>query len=82
SMFEPIHGSAPDIAGKGIASPIATILATAMLLDHLGEQQAAERIEKAVSRSITSGIIPTLDASSGVPTSKQGDIIAEAVRAS
>jgi len=49
-LFEPVHGSAPDIAGKGIASPLATILAAAMLLDHLGEPVQAERVRTAVMR--------------------------------
>ena len=48
SMFEPIHGSAPDIAGKGIANPSATILSTALLLQHFGYDEAAARIERAV----------------------------------
>jgi 3-isopropylmalate dehydrogenase len=47
SMFEPVHGSAPDIAGKGIANPLAAILSGAMMLDHLGETEAAGRIRKA-----------------------------------
>ena len=50
SMFEPVHGSAPDIAGKGIANPIAAILSVAMMLDHLGAPAAAERIRRAVAR--------------------------------
>ena len=50
SMFEPVHGSAPDIAGKGIANPIAAILSVAMMLDHLGQHRAAERIRAAVQR--------------------------------
>lgn len=52
SMFEPIHGSAPDIAGQGIANPTAAILSAAMLLRHLGLDEAAERIEKAVEVDI------------------------------
>jgi tartrate dehydrogenase/decarboxylase/D-malate dehydrogenase len=44
SMFEPVHGSAPDIAGDGIANPIATVLSSAMLFDHLGESTAADRL--------------------------------------
>ena len=52
SMFEPIHGSAPDIAGKGIANPTAAILSAAMLLDHLGFDQEADRINKAVEDDI------------------------------
>ena len=52
SMFEPIHGSAPDIAGRGIANPTAAILSAAMLLDHLGFDQEADRINKAVEDDI------------------------------
>ncbi|MDR1851225.1 MAG: 3-isopropylmalate dehydrogenase [Propionibacteriaceae bacterium] len=52
SMFEPVHGSAPDIAGKHIADPRATILSMAMLLDHLGRPEDAKRIEKAVDDDI------------------------------
>ncbi|WP_067461493.1 3-isopropylmalate dehydrogenase [Actinomadura macra] len=49
SMFEPVHGSAPDIAGQGKADPTATILSVAMLLDHVGAGEAARRVERAVS---------------------------------
>jgi 3-isopropylmalate dehydrogenase len=49
SMFEPVHGSAPDIAGKGIADPTAAILSAALMLDHLGLPDAAQRIENAVA---------------------------------
>ncbi|MFC3995173.1 3-isopropylmalate dehydrogenase [Nocardiopsis sediminis] len=49
SMFEPVHGSAPDIAGQGVADPTATILSSALLLDHLGLPDAARRIERAVA---------------------------------
>jgi len=52
SMFEPVHGSAPDIAGKGIADPTATILSVAMLLDHLGLAAAAREIEAAVAADL------------------------------
>jgi isocitrate/isopropylmalate dehydrogenase len=48
AYFEPIHGSAPDIAGKGIANPVSQIRAAAMMLDYLSETEAAEMIEKAV----------------------------------
>jgi 3-isopropylmalate dehydrogenase len=49
SMFEPVHGSAPDIAGQGIADPTATVLSVAMMLDHLGYADAAARVERAVA---------------------------------
>ena len=55
-LYEPIHGSAPDIAGKGIANPIGTILSTAMLLRHSLKLEAeAAAIEKAVEETITNG---------------------------
>ncbi|MCX7961115.1 MAG: 3-isopropylmalate dehydrogenase [Burkholderiales bacterium] len=55
-LYEPIHGSAPDIAGKGVANPLATILSAAMMLRYsLGQPQAAERIERAVERALADG---------------------------
>ncbi len=52
SMFEPVHGSAPDIAGKGIADPTATVLSVALLLDHLGFAEQAERVNAAVAADV------------------------------
>jgi 3-isopropylmalate dehydrogenase len=52
SMFEPVHGSAPDIAGKGIADPTAAIMSVAMMLDHLGEVAAAAKVEAAVGEDL------------------------------
>jgi 3-isopropylmalate dehydrogenase len=52
SMFEPVHGSAPDIAGKGLADPAAAILSAALLLEHLGEADAARRVEAAVAAEV------------------------------
>ncbi|MFP5220519.1 MAG: isocitrate/isopropylmalate family dehydrogenase, partial [Actinomycetes bacterium] len=54
SMFEPVHGSAPDIAGKGIADPTATVLSVALLLEHLGHDDAARRVEAAVAADVAS----------------------------
>ena len=55
-LYEPIHGSAPDIAGKGVANPLATILSTAMMLRYsLGNEQAASRVERAVQRVLREG---------------------------
>jgi 3-isopropylmalate dehydrogenase len=51
-MFEPVHGSAPDIAGKGLADPTATVLSVAMLLAHLGQADAARRVEDAVAADL------------------------------
>ncbi len=72
SMFEPVHGSAPDIAGQGKADPTATVLSVAMMLDHLGEHDTATRVEAAVAADLASR--------SGVrATSQVGDALAAAV---
>ncbi len=76
SMFEPIHGSAPDIAGKGIANPIATIWAGQMLLDHLGEQTAAAKIMAAIENICREGKIKTRDMGGSNTTYEMGDAIA------
>ena len=55
AIFEPVHGSAPDIAGKGIANPLAAILASAMMLDHLGEPFQAGRLRRAVNAVLVQG---------------------------
>jgi 3-isopropylmalate dehydrogenase len=49
SMFEPVHGSAPDIAGTGVADPTAAVMSVALLLSHLGHDAAAARVDKAVA---------------------------------
>src|SRR5437764_14339182 len=54
SMFEPVHGSAPDISGPGIADPTATVLSVALLLDHLGQRESARRIEASVAFDLAS----------------------------
>lgn len=55
ALFEPVHGSAPDIAGKGIANPTATILSAAMMLEYLGEKEAAKRVDDAVNEVLSNG---------------------------
>ena len=56
-LYEPIHGTAPDIAGKGLANPLATILSAAMMLRYsLGQSEAAERVERAVTKVLQSGL--------------------------
>ncbi len=55
AIFEPVHGSAPDIAGRKVANPTATFLTAAMLLEHLGERSTAQRIEDAVDEALASG---------------------------
>jgi len=61
SMFEPVHGSAPDIAGKGVVNPLATILSGAMMLDHLGLAEAARDVESAVAAVLAEGRVRTPD---------------------
>lgn len=74
SMFEPVHGSAPDIAGQGIADPTAAILSVALMLDHLGEGAGAERIRTAVHSDLT-------ERGTGARTTAEvGDAIAARVR--
>lgn len=58
SMFEPIHGSAPDIAGKGISNPVGMFWSVALMLEHLGEQEAADDIMKAVDTALEQGNLP------------------------
>lgn len=75
SMFEPIHGSAPKHAGKGVACPIATISAVQMMLDYLEVDTAAARVDKALSAALTSGEIRSLSTSSGMKTSEYTDVV-------
>lgn len=81
SMFEPVHGSAPDIAGKGIANPVAQIWSGAMMLDHLGEQQAARAIEQACERVLEKSDIRTRDIAGQATTREMGEAIAREVSA-
>jgi tartrate dehydrogenase/decarboxylase / D-malate dehydrogenase len=57
SMFESVHGSAPDIAGKGVANPIGTIGSAALMLDHLGLKEEATRLNKAIEETTRQGIL-------------------------
>ncbi|GAA1710160.1 3-isopropylmalate dehydrogenase [Brachybacterium phenoliresistens] len=75
SMFEPVHGSAPDIAGQGLADPTATVLSVALLLDHLGHAEAAGRVRAAVDADLA--VRADLGARS---TSEVGDALVAAVR--
>ncbi len=79
SMFEPTHGSAPDIAGQGIANPMAQILTGAMMLRHLGEDGAADDVEKAVEDTLRVGEVLTPDLGGNSTTSAVGDHLAELV---
>jgi len=80
SMFEPVHGSAPDIAGKGLANPLAAILATAMMLDFLGEVQSASLIRKAVADNLAQGRARTPDLGGSASTGQVGDDLVALLR--
>ena len=74
SMFEPVHGSAPDIAGRGIANPIAAILSAAMMLDHLDQSNAADAIRSAVASALAQGH-KTADLGGTLSTEQMGEAI-------
>ena len=75
SMFESVHGAAFDIAGKNLANPLATISATAMMMDHFGEHQSARRIDGAVARSLQERRVATGDLGGSASTTEVGDEI-------
>lgn len=79
SMFEPVHGSAPDIAGQGIANPIGQIWAGAMMLEHLGELEAARAIETAIETVLSQGGPRTRDLGGSAGTIEAGKAIADAL---
>ncbi len=75
SMFEPVHGSAPDIMGKGVANPMAAILSGGLMLRHLGHERAQEAIERAVLHVIDEGETLTPDLGGNSSTSQVGDAV-------
>ena len=79
SMFEPVHGSAPDIAGKGIANPIGQIWSGAMMLDHLGHAKAGAAIVKAIETVLAETKLRTADIGGKAKTAEMGKAIAEAI---
>jgi isocitrate dehydrogenase (NAD+) len=81
AIFEAVHGSAPDIAGKNLANPVAIVLAGALMLRHIGEESAADRIEKAVAQVLKEGKSVTRDLNSESPvgTKEMGDAIVKAL---
>ena len=79
AIFEAVHGSAPDIAGKGVANPSAQMLAAAMMLDHLGELDAARRLRGAVEQVIVKDGIRTRDLGGSASTKEFGDAVARRV---
>jgi tartrate dehydrogenase/decarboxylase/D-malate dehydrogenase len=81
SMFEPIHGSAFDIAGKGVANPVATFWTGAMMLEHLGEKPAAERLMRAVERVTADPALHTPDLGGKATTRQVTNAVCAALRA-
>jgi tartrate dehydrogenase/decarboxylase / D-malate dehydrogenase len=79
SLFEPVHGSAPDIAGKGIANPIGQIWSAAMMLDHLGEAEAAAGIVRAIEEVLGKAEYRTRDLGGAANTVQCGTAIADAI---
>ena len=79
SMFEPVHGSAPDIAGKGIANPIAQIWTGAMMLEHLGHPDAAAAVVSTIERVVDEGMVLTRDLGGKAGTAEVGRAIASLI---
>ena len=82
SMFEPVHGSAPDIAGTGRSNPVAAALSASLMLEHLGEVEAAKAIERAVLDYLSEGgdALP-IELGGKATTTAAGDSIAAGIRA-
>ena len=74
ALFEPVHGSAPDIAGKNIANPIAALRSAAMLLEYLGDRNGAFRVETSINRALDQGI-RTRDLGGSAGTREFGDAV-------
>jgi isocitrate dehydrogenase (NAD+) len=79
AVFEPVHGSAPDIAGKGLANPIAMILSAGMMLRHLGERAAADAVGRAVDDVLRAGAVRTRDLGGGATTAETASAVAHAL---
>ncbi len=80
ALFEPVHGSAPDIAGKDLANPIAALRSGAMLLEYLGDLQSASRIEDAIQETIRQGV-RTRDMGGTASTRQFGDTMVRLLEA-
>lgn len=82
SMFEPVHGSAPDIAGKGIANPIGQIWSGALMLRHLGASEASDAIEDAIAATLAESSVRTPDIGGSSSTTELGEAIAQRLKTS
>ncbi|WP_194916551.1 tartrate dehydrogenase [Catenulispora rubra] len=81
SMFEPVHGSAPDIAGRGIANPVGAIWSAAMMLEHLGHPDAAEDVNAAIAAALADGTVLTPDLGGSAGTKEVTEYVVELVEA-
>jgi len=80
AMFEAVHGTAPDIAGKGFANPTALLMSGILMLDHLGERAAAERIQKALERVYREANYTTRDVGGKAGTEEFADAVIAALQ--
>jgi len=78
-MFEPVHGSAPPLAGKNVANPMGAILSAALMLDYLGLAPEAQAVEAAVQQAVVSGQ-GTREIGGSLGTRETGDVIAKGIR--
>ncbi|HEY3789813.1 MAG TPA: tartrate dehydrogenase [Urbifossiella sp.] len=79
SMFEPVHGSAPDITGKGIANPLAAVLSASLMLQHLGLEKSGAALRDAVSKVLAEGKVKTPDLGGTGTTTQMGDAVVGAI---
>jgi isocitrate dehydrogenase (NAD+) len=79
AVFEAVHGTAPDIAGHNVANPTALLLSAVMMLEHLGEREAATRIRRALDRVLADGRVRTRDLGGRASTTEFADAIAGAL---
>jgi 3-isopropylmalate dehydrogenase len=79
-MFEPIHGSAPKYAGKNVANPVAAVASVQLLLDFVGEKEAAKAVEGSIAQALASKKIPALTANCGLSTTQIGDLLAGSLK--
>jgi isocitrate dehydrogenase (NAD+) len=79
AVFEAVHGSAPDIAGKGIANPTALMQSSVLMLEHLGEQDAAKRLQAAIEQVYTEGKSLTADVGGTASTKQFTDAVLQAL---
>jgi tartrate dehydrogenase/decarboxylase/D-malate dehydrogenase len=78
-MFEPVHGSAPDIAGQGVANPVAAIWSAALMLDHLGQPEAARALEAAIETSLEREATRTRDLGGSATTQQALQAVLDAL---